>query len=81
LVNNSQPSIVLQSLPFSKVQHNITTLDAQPTGQGNIFVLVTGLLLIDDSEHPQQYSQAFHLIAEGGSYYVLNDIFRLIYAA
>ncbi|KAH0604251.1 uncharacterized protein H6S33_006628 [Morchella sextelata] len=71
----------LTSLPFAKVAHRITTLDAQPAGaSGSIIVLVTGELLIDDSEHPQRYSQSFHLVPEAGSYYVLNDIFRLVYA-
>ncbi|KAL7270571.1 Nuclear transport factor 2 [Rhizina undulata] len=70
----------LVSLPFSKVVHRQDTTDAQPAGpDGSIIVLVTGALLIDDSEHPQLYSQTFHLIAEAGSYYVLNDLFRLIY--
>ncbi|RPB11674.1 nuclear transport factor 2 [Morchella conica CCBAS932] len=70
----------LTSLPFGKVAHRITTLDAQPAGpNGNIMVQVTGELVIDDSEHPQRYSQCFHLVPEGESYYVLNDIFRLVY--
>ncbi|KAH8146549.1 uncharacterized protein LAJ45_09495 [Morchella importuna] len=43
------------------------------------FGKVTGELVIDDSEHPQRYSQCFHLVPEGESYYVLNDIFRLVY--
>ena len=37
-------------------------------------------LQIDDSEHPQKYGQTFQLMPDGGgSYYVLNDVFRLIY--
>ncbi|PWW79717.1 nuclear transport factor 2 [Tuber magnatum] len=70
----------LGSLPFSKLQHCIDTLDAHPSGEsGSIIVLITGKLLIDGDEHPQRYSQCFHLIPDGGTYYVLNDIFRLIY--
>jgi len=70
----------LVSLPFLKLCHQISTLDAHPTGEsGSIIVLITGQLLIDDGEHPQKYSQCFHLIPDGGTYYVLNDIFRLIY--
>ncbi|RPB01946.1 nuclear envelope protein, partial [Choiromyces venosus 120613-1] len=68
------------SLP-QKLQHYTHTLDAHPSGQsGSIIVLVTGQLRIDDGEHPQSYSQCFHLIPEGGTYYVLNDIFRFNYA-
>lgn len=72
----------LTSLPFAKVAHRITTLDAQPASpQGDVLVLVTGELLIDDETNPQRYSQVFHLIPEGSSYYVFNDIFRLNYGS
>ncbi|KAI1784237.1 nuclear transport factor 2 [Ganoderma leucocontextum] len=72
----------LVNLPFQKVQHKVTTLDAQPSSPNvaSLIVSVTGLLVVDDSPNPLQYSQIFHLIPEGGSYYVYNDIFRLNYA-
>lgn len=39
----------LQSLPFEKVQHKVTTLDVQPLSRaGNIIVYVTGLLIVGD---------------------------------
>jgi len=69
----------LTSLPFQKVQHKITTQDAQPASSTNIIVLVTGLLLVDGGENALQFSQTFQLVPDGGSYYVLNDIFRLNY--
>jgi len=68
----------LISLPFQKVQHVVSTLDAQPTPSG-LIVMVTGQLVVDDSTTPLQYSQVFHLLADGGSYYVYNDVFRLNY--
>ncbi|KAI0255258.1 nuclear transport factor 2 [Lactifluus subvellereus] len=73
----------LTSLPFSKVQHKVTTLDAQPSSPSvaSLIVSVTGLLVVDDSSNPLQFSQVFQLIPEGGSYYVFNDIFRLNYGA
>lgn len=71
----------LTSLPFQKVQHRISTLDAQPASEnGDVLVMVTGELLIDEEQNPQRYSQVFHLIPDNGSYFVLNDIFRLNYA-
>ncbi|KAF3387666.1 Nuclear transport factor 2 [Penicillium rolfsii] len=71
----------LTSLPFQKVRHQLATLDAQPSGQ-NIIVLVTGALLVDDEQKPMNYTQLFTLNPDGnGSYFVLNDVFRLIYAA
>ncbi|KAI0655517.1 nuclear transport factor 2 [Cubamyces menziesii] len=73
----------LTSLPFEKVQHKITTLDAQPSSPSvaSMIVSVTGLLVVDDSTNPLQFSQVFQLIPDGGSYYVYNDIFRLNYGA
>ncbi|KAF8911183.1 hypothetical protein CPB84DRAFT_1763527 [Gymnopilus junonius] len=59
-----------QSLPFQKVQHKVTTLDAQPSSPSvaSLLVSVTGF-----------WPQVFQLIPEGGTYYVYNDIFRLNY--
>lgn len=72
----------LVSLPFQKVGHRITTLDAQPASpNGDVLVMITGDLLIDDEQNPQRFSQVFHLIPDGNSYYVFNDIFRLNYSA
>jgi hypothetical protein len=73
----------LTTLPFQKVVHKITTLDAQPSSPtvASLLVSVTGLLQVDDGENPLQFSQIFHLIPDGASYYVLNDIFRLNYGA
>jgi len=72
----------LKSLPFQKVQHKVTTFDAQPssTEVASLLVSVTGLLLVDDSENPLNFSQVFQLQPEGDSFYVFNDIFRLNYA-
>lgn len=38
----------LQTLPFEKVQHKVTTLDAQPSSpaMASLIVSVTGLLLV-----------------------------------
>lgn len=73
----------LTALPFSKVEHKVTTLDAQPSSPtvASLIVKVTGLLVVDDSPNPLQFSQVFQLIPDGASYYVLNDIFRLNYGA
>lgn len=66
--------------PFTKSQREIATLDAQPGGPGgSIIVLITGLVKLEGQDHPQKYSQCFHLVPESGTYYVLNDIFRLVY--
>ncbi|OAP63056.1 hypothetical protein AYL99_02283 [Fonsecaea erecta] len=72
----------LTNLPFQKVQHRVDTTDAQPSDeQGGILVMVTGALLVDDQPHPMSYVQTFNLRPESGSYFVFNDVFRLVYAA
>ncbi|KAB8067514.1 hypothetical protein BDV29DRAFT_196381 [Aspergillus leporis] len=71
----------LTSLPFQKVSHQVGTLDAQPANeQGGILVMVTGALLVDEEQKPMNYTQTFQLLPDGaGSYFVFNDIFRLVY--
>ncbi|OJJ51517.1 hypothetical protein ASPZODRAFT_21970 [Penicilliopsis zonata CBS 506.65] len=73
----------LTSLPFQKVVHRVATLDAQPASEnGSILVMVTGALMVDDQPQPMNYSQTFQLQPDGqGSYFVFNDIFRLVYPA
>ncbi|KAL9137704.1 MAG: hypothetical protein Q9175_001087 [Cornicularia normoerica] len=71
----------LTSLPFKKVAHKVSTLDAQPSNEsGGILVMVTGALLVDEEQRPMNYTQVFQLLPDGaGSYFVFNDAFRLIY--
>jgi len=72
----------LSTLPFSKVQHRVDTTDAHPANEhGGILVMVTGALMVDDQPQPMNYTQVFLLLPEGGSYFVQNDIFRLVYPA
>ncbi|CAG8683617.1 14440_t:CDS:2 [Funneliformis caledonium] len=65
-----------KGLPFQQVAHRIATLDAQPSINNGIIVMVTGELL---ETNAQRFSQAFQLIPEGSTYWVLNDVFRLNY--
>ncbi|KAF2429196.1 putative nuclear transport factor NTF-2 [Tothia fuscella] len=73
----------LVSLPFQKVEHRVDTLDAQPSSEaGGILVLVTGALKVDEEQKPMSYTQVFQLNPDGaGSYYIFNDIFKIIYSA
>nr|POF04064.1 nuclear transport factor 2 [Quercus suber] len=78
------PQIVekLQNLPFQQVEHQVSTLDAQPSNtSGGIIVVVTGVLLVEAEKRPMSYSQTFQLLPRNGSYYVFNDVFRLVYPA
>ncbi|CAK9786520.1 NTF2-like protein [Cutaneotrichosporon oleaginosum] len=71
----------LKNLPFTKVVHRVVTVDAQPASAtiASLVVLVTGQLLVDDGANVLQFSQMFQLIPENGTYYVQNDVFRLVY--
>lgn len=72
----------LTTLPFEKVAHKVSTLDAQPSNErGGILVMVTGALLVDEEQRPMNYTQVFQLLPDGsGSYFVFNDAFRLIFS-
>ncbi|KAJ2777958.1 Nuclear transport factor 2 [Coemansia javaensis] len=71
----------LVSLPFQRVAHKVTTIDAHPSlpGAKAILIVVTGQLLVDEETKPQQFSQTFQLVEDNG-FFVHNDIFRLNYA-
>ncbi|KAK0258284.1 Nuclear transport factor 2 [Friedmanniomyces endolithicus] len=72
----------LQELPFKQVQHQVATLDAQPSDErGGILVVVSGALLVEEERRPMSYAQTFQLKPRDGSYYVFNDVFRLVYPA
>ncbi|KAI4698106.1 uncharacterized protein J4E84_001240 [Alternaria hordeiaustralica] len=88
----------LQNLPFQQIQHRTDTVDAQPSADDGILVLVTGALLASRShvslhpaltnteqlageDKPMSFTQAFQLKNADGNWFVLNDIFRLVYPA
>ena len=73
----------LVSLPFQRVQHQVVTIDTQPTPNGGVLVFVCGNLLIDNETQPQKFAQTFQLMPTdavglpAGSYFIFNDVFRL----
>ena len=71
----------LQNLPFQEIQHRTDTVDAQPSADDGIMVLVTGALMIAGESKPMSFTQAFQLKNAGGNWFVLNDVFRLVYPA
>ncbi|XP_022145223.1 nuclear transport factor 2 [Momordica charantia] len=72
----------LTGLPFQQCQHSVTTVDCQPSGpNGGVLVFVSGNLQLAGEQHALKFSQMFHLMpTPQGSFFVLNDIFRLNYA-
>ncbi|KAI1025932.1 hypothetical protein LB503_006905 [Fusarium chuoi] len=71
----------LAGLPFEKVKHQVSTLDAQPSNdQGGVIILITGALLVDEEQRPMNFSQSFQLARDAnGQYFVYNDIFKLVF--
>ncbi|KAG0261685.1 Nuclear transport factor 2 [Mortierella polycephala] len=69
----------LVSLPLGSLRHNVSTQDVQPIENG-LLISVTGQLLAEGESNPQFFTQTFLLKSDGPSYYVQNDIFRLVYA-
>ncbi|KAH3761783.1 nuclear transport factor 2 [Pelomyxa schiedti] len=61
----------------TNVRHNVVAIDSQPMPQG-VLLTITGTLTIDQ-DNPLKFSQVFTLMSNGGSYFVLNDLFRLLY--
>lgn len=73
---------LMQDLPFGKIQHRVDTKDAQPSNEsGGILVMVTGALLIEGEQRPMSYVQTFQLMPENGTYFIFNDVFKLVYPA
>ncbi|KAJ2477073.1 Nuclear transport factor 2 [Coemansia sp. RSA 2131] len=77
------PNIVekIVSLPFQRIAHKVTTIDAQPSlpNTNSVIINVTGQLMFDDEPQPQQFTQTFQLVDHEG-FFIFNDIFRLNYA-
>lgn len=69
----------LVNLPFTKIEHKLSTLDAQPSVAQGVMVFITGQILTENESQPLKFSQVFHLVQVGGSYMVSNDMFRLNY--
>ena len=62
---------------FGQVTHKINTLDAQPTQNESIVVMVSGELTIEGG-NAMMFSETF-VLAKGGvqGYYIHNNFFRL----
>ncbi|KAI9223707.1 putative nuclear transport factor NTF-2 [Blastocladiella britannica] len=72
----------LENLPLGAVQHKVASIDAQPSNPtaGTLLITVTGQLVTAGAEDkPLFFTQTFQLLPENGSYWVYNDVFRLLY--
>lgn len=66
----------LTSLPFSTIQHSITTKDCAVTVNNDLLIMVLGQLKAD-ADHVHGFSQTFLLKQIGDGLFIMNDIFRL----
>lgn len=65
------------SQDYGKLCANITTVDAQDSYNGGVFVLVTGYLIENDNSR-RKFTQSFFLAPQDPGYFVLNDVFRYV---
>lgn len=42
-------------------------------------MLANQRIQVDEEQRPMSYAQAFQLMPEGGSFFVFNDVFKLVY--
>jgi len=70
----------LASLPFKKVAHQVTTIDAQPIigvdDNNAVALMITGQLKADE-DPPHSFHHTFLLRPAGGAFVVSNEVFRL----
>jgi hypothetical protein len=59
-----------------KCRHIVKTVDVQPSVAGALLVIVHGDVQFE-SDQPLKFVEMFHLIQEGQTYWLHNDIFRL----
>ena len=73
----------LMSLTFTSIQHQITCCDCQPVimqgspNQKAVLVMVMGKLKTDD-DPAHSFAQTFLLKKSGGSFFIANEVFRMI---
>ncbi|GIQ82639.1 hypothetical protein KIPB_003808 [Kipferlia bialata] len=71
----------LGALGFQTVAHRVNSIEAQPTFNNSVLVQVAGEMVTDgETDKPVQFCETFTLTKVAGqeSYFVLNDIFRIL---
>ncbi len=53
-------------------------VDSMSSGPTSILVNVNGRLVLAGQTNPLNFNHVFNLAQDGGSYYILNEIFRLM---
>ncbi|KAF8533267.1 hypothetical protein BDD12DRAFT_899765 [Trichophaea hybrida] len=65
-----------------QMRYQCASRDVQPSApDGSVLIYIIGQIMYEGTDHPQTFSQVFHLVPEGGQWYILNDIFRFVYVA
>ncbi|CAD5209720.1 UNVERIFIED_CONTAM: putative nuclear transport factor 2, partial [Eudyptes robustus] len=65
------------TLPFQQIQRAITKVDCQPLADGSVAIAVFGQLKTDE-DPVNSFTQFFVLKPNGGSFFIANEIFRLV---
>ncbi len=64
-------------MTFQKVHRLVTAIDTQVTVEQGILINVIGQLQTD-ADPPHSYTQAFYLRFANGTWFILNEFFRLL---
>jgi hypothetical protein len=67
----------LKGLSFQKVSRCITAVDTQITVEQGIMINVIGQLQTDN-DPPHSFTQTFYLRFANGTWFILNELFRLL---
>jgi hypothetical protein len=68
--------LVTGALLVSNCLGHISKVHGQQFGSFSL----TAVLQVDEEQRPMNYSQTFQLLPDGaGSYYIFNDIFKLVF--
>ena len=66
--------ILVNKVTSQSIEHVVTKCDCQPTPDGGVFIMITGMLKTGDHVHP--YNEVFVLKPDNGSYLVFHHLFR-----
>ncbi len=67
----------LKALSFQKVSRLTTAIDVQVTVEQGILINVIGRLQTDN-DPPHSFTQTFYLRFANGTWFILNEMFRLL---
>ena len=66
-----------EGMSFQKANYAISSFTAQNSSNGGMIIFVIGKMNIDDGENPINFNEVFQIFPAGGSFVIVNQMFRL----